>query len=60
MNVKNKGKRRNVALIRTAHNRLVKLSETTGISMTKLVDVAVVNLLKDPAKLLVTQFQIEE
>ncbi len=48
MNVKNKGKRKNVAVIATAHNRLVQLAKTTGISMTKLVDMAVVNLLKDP------------
>ena len=48
MNVKNKGKRKNVALIKTAHDRLVKLAQDTGISMTKLVDMAVVNLLKDP------------
>ncbi len=47
-NIKNNGKRKNVALIRTAHDRLLKLSETTGISLTKLVDMAVVNLLKDP------------
>jgi predicted DNA-binding protein len=48
MKRKSNAKRKNVALFKESHERLEVLSKNTGITITKLIEMAVQKLISDP------------